>query len=311
MRSLFRRLPPVARRDARIRALTKRLDPPSAEPSFRAMVHSERRMAGLGRAGGTSVIKGGKFHVYDIARSHGLDVPEQLGRWSDPREIPWDELPDLVVIKSKHGTGARGVVPLRRVEGGWQVVDGDGKTTTGADVANLLLARVDAGRITGPFAAEEFLDEDGTGSHAPTDVKIYAFYGSAPLALLRSVVRHGDPRARIRVVDRDGHDLVGRYKGRPTDSTVGPPAQLAEMFEIAERLSVAIRAPFSRIDLYGIGDRIVFGEVTPRPGGPQWFGRKLDRSLGDAWERAHVRLSRDLAAGAPPDVQWGEAGRQE
>jgi hypothetical protein len=79
---------------------------------------------------------------------------------------------------------------------------------------------------------------------------------------------------------------------------------------VASRVSVAIRAPFSRIDLYDIHGRIVFGEVTPRPGGPQWLGEELDVTLGEAWERAQVRLWRDIANGMPREPEWGTL-RQE
>ena len=261
-------------------------------------------MSRLGRSVG-SVIRQGKFHVYDLVRSHGIEIPEQLGRWADPRAIPWDELPDRVVIKSMRGSNARGVLPLRRCEGGWQVITHDDTVLTGSQVADLLAERQAEGLIKGPFGAEEFLDDDGTATHAPMDVKVYAFYGSAPMALLRRVVKHGEAKAHFRIIDRHGRDVATSYSGNVGDRSMEPPPRLEEMFEIAERLSVAFRATFSRIDLYSIGDRIVFGEVTPRPGGPQWFGPELDRALGREWERARVRLSRDLAGGASPEIQMG------
>jgi glutathione synthase/RimK-type ligase-like ATP-grasp enzyme len=302
---MFRRLPPVARRDERIRDLRQKAQRPPAEPSFVAMLHAERRMHALGRPA-TSVIRHGKFYVYDLARSHGIEIPEQFGRWAHPRDIPWDELPDLVVIKSMRGSSGRGVLPLRRADGGWQIVTHDDAVHTGDQLAARLLELVEAKRIMGPFGAEEFLDEDGSGSRAPLDVKVYAFYGEAEIAVLRRSDKHGDPRSsRFRVVDRDGRDLVTRHAGRPVDRSLEVPIRLGELFEVAERLSVAVRAAFSRIDMYSIGDRIVFGEVTPRPGGDQQFPRKLDTRLGDAWERARVRMSRDVAAGGSPEVQMG------
>jgi hypothetical protein len=105
-------------------------------------------------------------------------------------------------------------------------------------------------------------------------------------------------------------DLVEEYRGKPTDPSIPVPASCAEIFQVASRVSVAIRAPFSRIDLYDIHGRIVFGEVTPRPGGPQWLGADLDVSLGDAWERAQVRLWRDIADGMSPEPEWGELGQE-
>jgi hypothetical protein len=85
------------------------------------------------------------------------------------------------------------------------------------------------------------------------------------------------------------------------------PEKFDELRDAASRLSIAIRAPFSRIDLYRIRDRVVFGEVTPRPGGRQWFGPELDRVLGEAWERAQVRLARDIADGMSPEPAFGSS----
>lgn len=307
--ALFRRLPPIARRDRRIRDLDKKLKrarsrPPSTEPSYRVMVHAERRMRGAGRAF-PSVITHGKFYVQDVVRSHGIDVPEQFGRWDDPRQIAWDELPDRVVIKSMRGFSAQGVLPIRRGDGGWQIISHGDDVLTGDQLAELLIAQVDAGNISGPFGAEEFLDQDGTGTRPPVDVKLYTFYGETVIVLLRQVEAHGDPTAVFRIVDRHGQDAGDHYSGKPIDPTLEVPTRLTEMVDAAERLSIAIRAPFSRIDMYGIGERIVFGEITPRPGGPQWFGPELDARLGAAWEQAHVRLWRDIKDGMLHDPEWG------
>ena len=236
------------------------------------------------------MIRHGKFHVYDLVRSHGIEIAEQFGRWDDPREIPWVDLPDLVVVKSERGSTARGVIPLRRCDGGRTIITHAGKVLTGEQLSERLVALVEAGRISGRFGAEEFLDEDGTGTRLPMDIKVYTFYGEAPMALLRRVPTHGDLTATFRMVDRDGRDVGDVYSGQPVDQNMELPSRLDEVFETAERLSIALRAPYSRIDFYRIRDRIVFGELTPRPGGPQWFGPEVDAMLGDQWERSTARL---------------------
>ena len=270
------------------------------------MVHLERRLIQLGMAD-TSVISRGKFKVQDLVESHGIDVPERFGRWTRAEDIAWDELPDLVVVKSRRGSSSRGVLPLRRADGGWQIISHDGEVLTDEQVSARLAAQVGKGLIAGPFSAEEFIDEDGTGASPPMDVKVYTFYGEAPMVLIRRVIKHGDPGATFRIIDRHGRDVGDIYSGKPIDPTMEPPARLEETVETAERLSVAIRAPFSRLDFYNVDDRIVFGEVTPRPGGPQWFGPDLDMVLGDAWERALVRYAKDISGGMPPAPQWGSS----
>ena len=104
---------------------------------------------------------------------------------------------------------------------------------------------------------------------------------------------------------RDSHRRVQKTAYEINFCLVGSEMCIRDRCESASRLSVAIRAPFSRIDMYRIGDRSVFGEVTPRPGGPQWFGRELDVRLGEAWERALIRLARDVAHGMSPEPEFG------
>jgi len=338
LKSVFRSFPPVARRDARLERLERRLaeleyaSATSASgadrqlarfrnafvrrSSFQARVHAERRLRALADEIGAppaSVIQHGKFHVYELARSHGIDAPRELRRWDDPRDIVWEDLPDLVVVKSAFGSTSRGVFPLRRVADGWQVVTHD-ETLSADHVTSMLAGLVDDEVIRPPFVAEEFLDEDGTGTTMPTDVKAYAFYGEVPMVVLRRPSRHADndAPASFRVIDGDGADVTDfRASTSTIDSSMPVPDQLATVIEAASRFSIAIRAPFSRIDFYCVSGRVVFGEVTPRPGGNNWFGPTVDERLGDAWDRATTRLARDVGAGMSPEPERGtfETGR--
>jgi hypothetical protein len=324
IRSMFGRLPPVARRDQRIAKLDRRVQElrdqnarleqrlASGEqltrPSYRARIHEGRRLRALRAEMGvpsTSVIRHGKFYVYDFARSHGFDVPEQYGQWDDPADIAWTELPDLVVIKSAHSTASRGVFPLRRTGTGWELITHDTVMTT-EDLTATLTDLVETRTARPPFAAEEFLDQDGSGRRLPIDVRALTFYGEVHLVALRRQLEHGNKRTTSwRYVDRGGTDVLDQHPSLVVDQTIPVPTALAELCESASRLSVAMRAPFSRIDMYQVGDRTVFGEVTPRPGGPQWFGQEVDVRLGEAWERALVRLDRDVAEGMSPEPEFG------
>jgi teichuronopeptide biosynthesis TupA-like protein len=317
LRSAFTRLPPVARRDQRIAKLERRVarleesrQAMAKQPSFQVRLNEEKRLRALEveiGAPSRSVIAGGKFHVYDFVRSHGIDIPEQLGRWDDPTNIPWDDLPDAVVIKSAFGAASRGVRPLRRVDGGWRIATHDGALTSKQLTADLV-ELTSRGKIRPPFGAEEFLD-DGAGS-PPVDAKVHSFYGDVLAIELRKAHLHGDSSAaRYRVIDARGQDLLDEdFSWWPIDHGVPVPEALDQLVEVATRLSVAIRAPYSRIDLYDVGGRIVFGEVTPRPGAPFWFGSELDLAFGEAWERAQVRLWRDIANGMAREPAWGSGG---
>jgi hypothetical protein len=279
-------------------------------PSFQSRLHRERRLRRLRREIGApsyGVIQHGKFYVYDLVRSHGIDVPAQYGRWDDPHDIAWPGLPDSTVIKAAFGSHGRGVWPLRRTSGGWQTVGDTPNTITEAEITTLLAARVEHHNVRPPFAAEEFLDEDGTG-RLPTDVKVYTFYGEAQMVVLRRPGRLGERLGQtpFRIVDTKGDDMVGFTTRSRVDASLPVPPGLSDVVQAATRLSLAIRAPFSRLDFYCIGNRVVFGEVTPRPGGSGWHGPVVDELLGDAWDRADLRLARDIADGLPPGPQFGD-----
>lgn len=276
--------------------------------SFQARVHAERRLRALEVTMGlpsTDVERHGKFYMYDFARSHGIDVPEEYGRWDDPADIPWDDLPDHVVIKSAFGSTSRGVLPLRRTAGGWQVVAHD-ESMPERDLVTSLTTKVDSGTLGGPFVAEELLDADGSATRLPIDVKFYAFYGEVPLVVLRRPDRHGQVKETwFRIIDTDGNDVTEFETRSRVTSDIPVPDAFPELLDVATRLSVAIRAPFVRIDLYDIGGRIVFGEITPRPGGKNFFGTTIDRMLGDAWDRADVLLTGEVARGMSREPEFG------
>ena len=330
LRSAFRRFPPIARRDQKIATLQARLSAASEvsakQPSFQARLFAENRIRAYERETGKyppSVISRGKFGVLQLVSSHGVEIPEQLGRWKDPADIAWDDLPERVVIKADRGSTGRGVLPLRRVGDGWQIITHQ-PVLTPDQVAAELGQRVEEKLIKGPFHAEGFLDDGDESGPLPCEVKAYAFYGEVPLLQVTRSDEHGNLNAtRYRIVDARGSDLIDADTHPALDSTVQvdpahrlgridltmpTPPRLDEVADTAARLSVAMRLPFARIDLYPLRDRVVFGEVTPRPGGRQWLGAELDTMLGESWERALARFSHDVATGMSPEPQLGPHG---
>lgn len=323
----LRRLPPIARRDRRIATLQARLSATSEttakRPSYQARLHAEGRIRAYeieADPHAPSVISRGKFWVYELVSSHGIAVPEQLGRWEEPEDIAWDELPERAVIKATRGSTGRGVFPLQRVGNGWQVITHDTVLTQDQVVAEIR-ARVDQGRIAGPFGAEKFLDDGDDSEPLPCEVKAYAFYGEVPLLQVTRSDEHGNlDRTRYRFVDARGTDLINADTHPALDVSVAvdpmdrldridlaipTPPRLDEVVDVASRLSVAMRLPFARMDLYPLRDRVVFGEVTPRPGGRQWLGADLDTMLGECWERSLARFSHDVRAGMSTEPQHG------
>jgi hypothetical protein len=82
----------------------------------------------------------------------------------------------------------------------------------------------------------------------------------------------------------------------PFDSPVREPPNLALMLETAEKLGSGL--DFVRVDLYDIGSRIYFGEMTFTPGGgfAHFEPPAMDQHLGELWDGRKAQNPRSLAA---------------
>ena len=291
-------------RDERARYGTAEAD----EPSFFRQMYADRRInAHMGDRNfpdrGNLVAR--KLKGYDFAQSHGVRIPVIHGIWDAPEKIRWDDLPDGVVIKSHTGAYSRGVFPLRRTGGTWTMVTKSEPISTD-EVVERLNALTAEGRIGGPYFAEELLG-GGRGNALPTEARIFAFYGEVGLVNIRWPTDHGNPQGTaIRRFLEDG--TPGPI--HPShDDTLEPPGLFDELVSVGRRLSLSIPRPFCRIDLYDVDGEVVFGELTPRPGGSQNLGPETDHRLGVLWERAQARLLNDVIDGADYSLRFGSRPR--
>jgi hypothetical protein len=309
------RVPAISARDAEIVDLrrqlkaVKRADPDT--PSYRAYIYADRRVAAE-RATFNKPDRADrvthKLRAYSFAQSHGVAVPRVFAYWDTLDEVDLDGLPDEVVVKSNVGSDSRGVLPLRRSPEGWAVVSGT-TTLTSEQVVDHMRGRESEKQLFAPYFAEEFL---GAGSDTlPIDFKAYVFYGEISHVLLRSVGAFADRSSiRFRAIRPDGTDLGAVCAGLEYDSSIPIPENLEELLATASSLSRAVPRPFIRVDLYDIEGKVVFGELTPRPGGGMEYVPDEDVRLGHLWERAQARLSADLVAGASTHIQFGPHPRE-
>jgi hypothetical protein len=81
----------------------------------------------------------------------------------------------------------------------------------------------------------------------------------------------------------DWDRLPVAYRNYPTGPAIDRPGSLREMISIAEKLGQ--ETDFVRPDLYIVGDRIVFGEMTNYPSALhfQFEPASFDRELGSWW----------------------------
>lgn len=334
LRRQILRLPPLARRDAEIRRLKRRVEklqlaladekakpppppPPPPPPRYRPKVASwhmrvmeqqrvQRAVAAL--PGSTDHPRRNlllKLQNYEIARSYGVSTPQVLGVWSTVEEIDWDALPYEFVLKSNGGSTGRGVLPLQRTPSGFELIDGSGQYTRESIVEHYATAR----GARAPFFAETVLP--GAHERLPDDIKIYSYYGEVVFVLVRRMPVHADTsQSKVRMLGPDGNDLGEVLEGRTHDLSVAVPRHLEHMVEVASVLSRAVPVPFVRVDLYDLPEGIALGELTPLPGDSQTFTRDWDRDLGDRYDRAEARLQLDLTGGRPFRILHGPHDRR-
>ena len=122
------------------------------------------------------------------------------------------------------------------------------------------------------------------------DLKFYCFYGRVGVVL--EVERY--PKSQYCWWSWEGaRTETGKY----SESLFDGAGFTQEHRALAERISAAMPLPFMRIDFLKAENRLLFGELTPRPGNFHAFNDETDRQLGDLYLEAEGRLMDDLLNG--------------
>ena len=135
---------------------------------------------------------------------------------------------------------------------------------------------------------EHLLEHDGK---IPNDYKLFCFDG-----VVRFIQVDGDRFSEHHqdFFDRDWNwlDVTLAFPNHATPPA--RPALLDDMIRVAERLSAGV--DFVRVDLYAVGDRVKFGELTvyPQSGKAVFKPTEWDTTFGAAW-RLSVRDAPALA----------------
>lgn len=214
-----------------------------------------------------------KLRVKDfVAASIGSDwVTRTL--WHGEALPPAPAWPVPFVVKSRHGCnqiafvrdGSANWDDIRRRATRWM------NQEYGRWLDEWLYRHIPRGIIVEPFVGED--------SVLPVDWKFYVFGGR-----VRFVQVHLDRESNHRwiVMDRDWK----RVSAPSRDSDPRPPETLDRMIAAAEKLGHDM--DFVRVDLYEVGSRPLFGEMTFYPGSglDRFDPVSLDRSMGIEWLRA-------------------------
>lgn len=222
-------------------------------------------------------------------------VQERIGNswlipliWSgtDPRTIPFAELPRQFVIKATHGCGYNILVhdksrldvqsTIRRLDV-WLKENHCLDIRLGIEWAYK--------NIKPAIVIEEFIGAENT---APTDYKFYCFAGRVEIVTL-----HFDrfTEHKTRTFDRDFQPHEFSYHFGQWPGKCERPTNFDKMVELAEKLAAGFS--FMRVDLYSVGERIYFGEMTPYPGGvsTKFLPVSQDKALGAKWPAGGLRLN--------------------
>jgi hypothetical protein len=197
---------------------------------------------------------------------------------TDPTKIPFNTLPSRFVIKTNHGCAFNILVPdksqldvpaaIRQLER-WLKINFCNDTYLGISwgYRNILPC----------ILIEEFLEENG---RPPVDFKMYCF-GNKVEFLTAHYDRFGDHKTRS--FDRRFEPYDFSYDFERWSGQCERPAKFDEMIRVAEDLAVG--SEFVRVDLYSVGEKIYFGELTPYPGGvsTKFQPRSTDVRMGQLW----------------------------
>jgi len=237
-----------------------------------------------------------------VARIVGPDLLTQLyAVVSDPSTLNLSRLPSQFVVKPNHASGMIWIVRDQTY-----VEEPRSHLSTTPDVSGMFMTTLQslnldllqatcrkwlatnyadvelewAYRHIKPriMVEELLLSRDG---QIPPDYKFYVFDGCVRLLEVHTD-RFGDHRCNL--IRPDWTAASAQLVYPPAVPEPLRPDSLGEMIHVAELLGQ--ETDFVRVDLYDIGGRIVFGELTSFPGGPYAPGftpHSFDVELGGYW----------------------------
>ena len=203
--------------------------------------------------------------------------------WSgtDSAQIPFDRLPSKFVMKTNHGCAYNILVRdkakldqegARRQLDRWLQINFCNATYLGISWGYKNIPRA--------ILVEEFLEENG---EPPVDYKFYCFGGRVEFLTVH-YERFRDHKTRS--FDRNFAPYDFSYDFEQWRGECEKPVNFDEMVVLAEKLAAG--CAFVRVDLYSLGTKIYFGELTPYPGGvsTRFLPLSTDLRMGQLWNEA-------------------------
>lgn len=214
-------------------------------------------------------------YIIDCGYEHLLN--ESYGVYDSVKDIPIDKLPQQFVLKAAHASGWNLIVKNKD--------DIDWKKQKALMRLWLKQDIYWSGRewvyknLKKRIVAEKYLEDESGGL---MDYKFYCFNGK-PEFLQLEVGRYTAQNTRNFYNMNWEIMPFGKELPHNPDIKVEKPYAFEEMKKIATDLS----KPFSyvRVDLYQVGGKVYFGELTffPAGGAPDFVPKEYDKIVGDMW----------------------------
>lgn len=215
---------------------------------------------------------------YIEQKGYGYLLNDLLGTYKKAEEIDLNSLPQRFVIKASHGSGFNIIVKdksklnwvqTKLMINSWmhQNIAWGGREWVYLNMPRNLII-------------EKYL-EDETGELR--DYKFFCFNGE-PRFMQLEVGRYTDHNTR-NFYDMDWKLMpFGKELPHNPNIDVPKPVKFEEMKKIARDLCQPFQ--FVRVDLYQVGGKVYFGELTffPAGGAPDFVPCEYDKIVGDMWE---------------------------
>ena len=186
-------------------------------------------------------------------------VIPNLGVWERPEDIEWDELPNQFVLKTTHGGGNTGVVICK-----------DKTHFNKEQAVNKLNSSLKQNlykiwrewpykNVHRRVIAERFI-EPSIEDKDLNDYKFFCFNGVVKGLFVATDRQTPNEKVKFDFFDAEYNHLPFRQGHDHAKKTPPKPENFELMKKIAGQLSKGI--PHVRVDLYDLGDKILFGELT-------------------------------------------------
>ena len=219
-----------------------------------------------------------KYTVREYVKSKGLGsiLNELYEVFETPSQISFDKLPDRFILKLSNGSSTNYVCDEKS---NYNIEDIRNKFKDFMDQTGSSAGREWVYKGTKPvIIAERFLEDPDQVNGALCDYKILCFNGQ-PEYIICVTGRYTDNYRHI-VYDKQWKKQDVLIGESCADGEVDKPINFDEMMRIAHVLSEDF--PAARVDLYSIGGKIYFGEITffPWSGYMEFEPDEFDFELG-------------------------------